>query len=83
LELVKPASVISNLNFPILQPPPKRHTILFGRNTLEESVRTFESAEFVFVKVTSKFLHKLDRVDMDKSSLLRRRILEKFALSRL
>ncbi len=46
---------------------------------LEESVPTCESVEFVFAKAISRFLHKLDKVDMDKSFSLRRRTLGRFA----
>ena len=43
-----------------------------------ESVPTSENVEFVFDKAISRFSHKLDKVDMAKFFLRRRRTLERF-----
>ena len=71
---VRTDSTTSNPNTLPHQKLPKRPIIQSGRNMLEESVPTFENVEFVFAKEISRFLHKLDRVVTDKSSLHRRRI---------
>jgi hypothetical protein len=76
--LARTVSTTSKPNSPSLLRLTKRHTILSGRNTLVESVLISESVESVFGKETFKSSHKLDRVDMDRFSLRRRRILEKF-----
>ena len=55
----------------------KKHTILSGKNMLEENVPTCESDESVFARVISKSLHKLDKGDMDKSSSPKRKIPER------
>jgi hypothetical protein len=43
-----------------------------------ESVRTSENVEYVFDKAIFRFSHRLDKVDMAKFFLRRRRTLEKF-----
>lgn len=70
-------SATSKPNSLHLPQPTKKHIILSGRNMLEESVPTCERDESVFARVISKSLHKLDKVDMDRSSSLRRRIPER------
>lgn len=45
----------------------------------DESVPIFESVGFVYDKATSRSLHKLDKVDMDRFSSHKRRIRERFA----
>ena len=66
--LDRTASTTSKPNSPSLLQPTKKHTTLSGRNTSVESVQTSESVEFVFGRVTSRFSHKLDKVDMDRFS---------------
>ena len=46
---------------------------------LAGSEPTYESAAFVSGRAISRSLHRLVRVDMDRSSLLRRKIPGKFA----
>ena len=76
--LAKTASITSKPSSPNLLRPAKKHIILSGRNMSVESVQTSESVEFVFGRATFKFSHKLDKADMVKFFLLRRRILGKF-----
>jgi hypothetical protein len=76
--LVRTVSITSKPNSPSLPSLMKKHTILSGRNTLVESVPISESVECVFGRETFRSLHKLDRVDMAKFSLRRRRTPEKF-----
>lgn len=61
-------STTSNPNSLHLLQPMKIPTIRSGRNMLEESVPTCESEESDFARAISRFLHKLGKVDMDRSS---------------
>jgi hypothetical protein len=61
---------------------PQKPMILSGKNIPEESVPTCESVVSASAKVISRFLHKSDKVDTDKSSLLRRRIQRRCAHSK-
>jgi hypothetical protein len=77
LALAKPDSLTSNPNIPHPQLHQKKHTILSGRNMLAESEPTFESAESVSDKETFRFLRRLDRVGMVRSSSPRKRTPER------
>jgi len=76
--LARIASITSKPNSPNLLRPTKKSTILFGQNMSVESVRTSENVEYVFDKAIFRFSHRLDKVDMAKFFLRRRRTLEKF-----
>ena len=76
--LVRTDSTISNPNSQSLQRPQKKPIILSGRSILGESVPILGSVEYVFARVISKFLPKLDKADMDRFFSLRRRIPERF-----
>ena len=52
----------------------KKHTVLSGRSMLVENALIYESDVSVFVRATSRFSHKLDKVDMDRSSSPKRKI---------
>jgi hypothetical protein len=77
---VKIDLTISKPNTLLLQRPPKRFTIPFGTSIPAESVPICESVESAYAKAISKFLHRSDKVVMDKFFLLRRRIPERCAL---
>ena len=79
LELVKPASSTSKPNSQHPLPHPRRYTARSGKSMLVGSGPTCESAVFVSGRAISRSLHKLVRVDMDRSSLHKKRIPEKFA----
>jgi hypothetical protein len=78
-ELVKPALSTSEPNFQHLLLHQRRHTNRCGKSMLAGSEPTYESAAFVSGRAISRSLHRLVRVDMDRSSLLRRKIPGKFA----
>jgi hypothetical protein len=73
----KTASSTSNPSTLHLQLQLRKHTTPSGKSTSEESGPTYESVASVFDREISRFLRKLDRVDMDRSSLPRRRIRER------
>lgn len=74
-------SVNVKLDLPTSRPRTHHHlrrnrklTTLSGSNTLVESELICASAVSVSAKVTSRFLHKWDKVATDRSSSLRRKI---------
>ena len=77
MALAKIDSITSDRNFLNLQRHPRRPTIQSGRNMLVESVQICENVVFASAKEISRFLRKLDKVVMVRSSLLRRRTLVK------